>query len=553
MNITAFVMKGLAPRARSFEKSTRDPIRAQERILFKYLARNKNTEYGKIYKFSSIRSIRDYSIRVPLCNYETLRPYIDRMKNGEENILVSDKVIFFGITSGTTGTPKLVPVTRYSQARKADLMNLWAYYACRDHPHMVDGRILSIISPEIKSHTASGIPYGPEDGHAYNNLPAIVKRLYVLPYSVFYIENYDARYYCILRISMEHDISTIATLNPSTLVLLCRYLPAMEEKIIDDIEHGTLDGSIDIPSEIRLDIENDLKPNPKRAGVLKDILKKNGTLIPRDFWPHLDLIECWKGGSAGFYLSQLSPFFGNVSTRDFGCLSTEARSSVPMSDKGAGGVLAVQSNFYEFLPKEDMDKPNPRLLLCDEVEVGGEYLLIVTTAAGIYRYNIDDVVKVDGFFNKTPVIEFIQKGHNAVSITGEKIYESHINGALGRAIVKSAVKINGFTATISLGNPQRYVFMTEFTDDLSREKKTAFLRSMEDELRSENSEYDDLRKQKLIAFPTLLVVRSGEFERYRRERVKNGAHDTQFKMPKLVASPDFRTRFLTSEEILVDY
>ncbi len=551
MNLTNLIMKTLAPRARSFEDSTKDPIKNQERVLLKYLARNRDTEYGKQYKFPSIKSIKDFRSRLPITDYEAIRPFVKRMRKGEPKVLTADKVTFFGITSGTTGEPKLIPVTRYSQDRKADLMNLWAYYACKDHPRVFDGKIFGIISPEVKSHTEAGIPYGPEDGHAYNNLPDIIKRLYVLPYKLFYVEDYDARYYAMLRIVMGQNITTMATLNPSSLVLLCERIPALQDRIIHDIEHGTLDKSFDIPADIRREIEHALKPDPGRARELKEVLKDKGELLPKYFWPQLDLIECWKGGTVKFYLDQLPRYFGDVATRDFGCLSTEARSSVPMSDKGADGVLAVQTNFYEFMPKEDMHKEKKRLLLCDELEAGKEYLIIVTTPAGIYRYNIDDVIRVNGFFNKTPVIEFVQKGKNAVSITGEKIYESHIEAAVGRA-AKQKGGIRNFCAVAMTGDAKalpRYTFLIEFKGDPSAEEKKQLIISIEEELRKENSEYDDLRKQQLIAFPSLKVIKQGEFDRFRRERVKQGAHDTQFKMPKLAISSDFQNRFTVIEEI----
>jgi hypothetical protein len=551
MNLTSLIMNGLASRARSFEKAANDPIKAQERALLKYLSRNRRTEYGRKYDFSAIKSIKDFRSRVPLSDYTAIKPYIERMKKGESGILTSDKVTFFGITSGSTGEPKFIPVTKYFQGRKADLMNVWAYYLAKDHPKVFDGKILGIISPEIKNHTEAGIPYGPEDGHAYNNLPEVLKRLYVLPYKLFYIDNYDARYYCILRIALEHNITTIATLNPSTLTLLCQKIPALQDWIIDDIERGTLDKSLDIPPDIRRAIESRLKPNPRRAKELKELLSKKGKLLPKDFWPHLDLIECWKGGTVKNYLSRLPDYFGNVAVRDFGCLSTEARSSVPMSDSGAGGVLAVQTNFYEFIPREDMNKAQKRVLLCDELEAGREYLLIVTTAGGLYRYNIDDIIRVKGFFNKTPIIEFIQKGHNVVSITGEKVYESHIEEAVTGSAEKHKASLRSFSASVATGEIPRYVFLVEFEGSPSREEKHALLVSIEKALRLQNSEYDDLRKQQLIAFPSMRVVSPGEFDRYRMMRVKNGAHDTQFKMPKLVLSAGFLENFAITEEIFV--
>jgi len=293
----------------------------------------------------------------------------------------------------------------------------------------------------------------------------------------------------------------------------------MQDRIIPDIEKGTLNKKLQIPAEIRRGIEMKLKPNPARAKELKAILESKGCLLPRDFWPDIELVECWKGGTVKMYIKELLPYFGDVPFRDFGCLSTEARSSVPMSDAGAGGVLAISTNFYEFIPLEDRDKGDKRLLLCDQLDVGKKYFIIVTTAGGLYRYNIDDIVTVTGFFNRTPMIEFVQKGHNAVSITGEKVYERHITEAVNKAAAKCGILLKHFCASVQMDDPPRYIILAEFIEDQSRENKKKFLVSIEEELRAENSEYDDTRKQMLLGHPELKVVSPGDFEAYRRKRV----------------------------------
>ncbi|MFA6432196.1 MAG: GH3 auxin-responsive promoter family protein, partial [Candidatus Margulisiibacteriota bacterium] len=430
MNIARLALSTLAIKASVFESSTKDPLSLQKRLLLEYLDRNKNTEYGKKFNFSQIKSIEDYRKAVPISDCEMMRPYLERMAQGQSNILTVDDPIFFGATSGTTNKPKLIPVTKFSQDKKADLMGLWAYYISRDHPKVLDGKVLAIISPVKEGVTESGLAFGAESGHAYKNLPSVIRHIYAIPDEVLDIEDFEARYYCIMRIGMAENVTTIATLNPSTIIILCRKIAVWQNDIIEDIEHGALKKDLDVPPAARKGIEKHLKPDPRRAGELKDILRKYGELLPKYFWPNLELVECWKGGTVKLYLKELPQYLGNVPIRDMGCLSTEARSSIPMSDDGAGGVLAIGTNFYEFIPRSDADNPNPKTLLCDELEKGKEYLLVVTTPGGLYRYNIDDLIAVDGFFNNPPVIEFLQKGHNAVSLAGEKLYESQVNEAI---------------------------------------------------------------------------------------------------------------------------
>jgi hypothetical protein len=542
----------LALKAKAFERSTKNPIIFQEKLLLKYLRVNRFTEYGLKYHFSEVRSIADYQTLVPMSDSESIFPYVERMSAGAENVLTKDKVVFFGLTSGTTGKPKLIPVTNFSRAKKAEILALWTYYITRDHPGILDGKILAIINPEDEAFTEKGIPYGAESGHAYKNMPMVVKNFYAIPYDVFHIPDYESRYYCVLRIAMGQNITTIATLNPSTIALLCRKIEKYKDALIDDIENGTLCKSVEIPPEIRALVEMTLRPDPKRAGLLKSVLREKGELLPKYFWPNLKLIECWKGGSVRTYLKELPQYFGDIPIRDFGCLSTEARASIPMSDAGAGGVLAINTNFYEFIPKEDMLKPRKRLLLCNELSRGGEYFIIVTTPGGLYRYNIDDIVKVTGFYNNTPVIEFVQKGLSAVSLMGEKLYESQLNEAVNRAVDKNGLLVKFFSAFARQGKDPRYIFLVEFDGVVRPQSKMNLLRSIEEELGKENAEYKYVRDAQLLKTPILKVIKKGEFERYRARRVMEGANDSQFKAPELTSDGNFYKNFIIDEEIGLD-
>jgi len=553
MNIASLFLKLLEPRRRSFEKATADPVKAQKKILFEYLARNKNTEYGRRYKFGRMRSIRDYQDAVPLTDYEKIRPQMDRMTAGEQNILTKDAPTFFGSTSGTTNLPKLIPTTKYSEMKKAQLLELWSSYIAKDHPDILQGKVLAIISPEIEGHTASGVRYGAESGHGYANLPWPVKKLYVLPPEVFDIVDYNARYYTILRISIEQNVTNVATLNPNTIVLLCQKIAQWQDTIIEDIRSGTVSNQFIIAAPTRAAIARTLKPNPRRAQELQRLLAEKGKLLPKDFWPNMQLIECWKGGMMRLYLKELETYFGNTPKRDIGCLSTEARCSIPLLDEGASGVLAIQTNFFEFIPKEELARGNKKALLCNEVEAGKEYFIIVTTAGGLYRYNIDDIVKVTGFYNKTPLIEFVQKGKGATSLAGEKLYESHVSEAVGKALEKTGLLIEFFCAIAKTGKPGQlpyYDLMVEFSGQSPSEALMKdFLRSVEEGLRKQDPEYTWSRNAQLLNSPVLMVIQKGGFEKYRLKKISNGAHDGQFKAPELTADQEFEKNFSIEKTI----
>lgn len=551
MNIASLAVKMYGFKAYMFEKALKDPLANQKKILAELLIRNKNTMYGREHGFAAIHSIEDYRRQVPLNDYETLRPYVDCLMRGEENVLTVDKVTLFGVTSGTMGKPKYIPVTKYSRKKKKDVMDLWAYYALRDHPGIFDGKILAIVSPEIEGWTASKIPFGSESGHAYKNLTRAVRDLYAIPYEVFEIPDYEAKYYCILRIAMEKDITTIATLNPSTILLLCQKIEKIKDDIMEDIRRGSLNDKLNICREIRETIEARLRPNPKRADELLRLAKKrNGELLPVDIWPNLKLIECWKGGSVGIYISHLSKYFGSAAAiRDFGYLSSEARVSIPMCDSGCSGALAITSNFYEFIPRNEMGKKERSFLLAHELDTGMEYYIILTTPGGLYRYNIDDIVRVQGFYKNTPLIEFVQKGSIVSSVTGEKIYEMQIDEAVNKAAGLIGADLQFFSACVEWQAVPRYAFIVEFMNELPRESKVSLIRNIENQLVRINVEYDTKRRSQRLGGPVLKVVPRGAFEEYRSKKIQQGSHDGQVKIPKLAMDKRFQDNFKILEEI----
>ena len=158
-------------------------------------------------------------------------------------------------------------------------------------------------------------------------------------------------------------------------------------------------------------------------------------LRPGLAWPKLAAIGCWKGGTVGAYLTRFDTLFPQQPPiRDFGYYATELRGSVPLSDQGDAGAVAVGTNVLEFHPAGDDRAPEGRELLpVERLEEGQRYFVYVTTASGLYRYDMNDIVEVTGHYGKTPLIRFIQKGKGVVSFTGEKLYETQVIAAVDQA------------------------------------------------------------------------------------------------------------------------
>jgi len=531
--------------AAGFAKRCQDPRKTQEALLGRILEVNAGTVFGQEYGFSSIRTIEEYQKRVPVHPYEDLEPYIQRAIQGEPKQLTADPPILFATTSGTTGKPKYIPITKTSRRDKSMAMRLWLYHAATTHPHMFNGQILAMVSPEVEGHTEGGIPYGAESGHCYRNMPSIMQSVYAIPYEVFALKNYDAKYYIILRIAASRNISVIATANPSTILLLARKLEEYQERIVRDIRDGTLDPSLEIPPEVRQQLEKGMAPDLERAKHLESCLSKTGRLLPKDVWPELALIGCWKGGSVGLYLREFEGLFDPATPiRDWGYLASELRGSVPVTDEGCAGVLTIETNFKEFVDEHDIESPNRTFLTADRLEDGHRYFVFPTTTGGLYRYDMNDLVKVNGFYEGCPFIEFIQKGKGVSSLTGEKLYEAQVCTAVSRCEVISPVDYEFIVATPEWGDPPRYVFLVEEAGEgFPPERWRDWISSIDGELRRENEEYDGKRKSLRLSSPAAKVVKQGEFLRYRQRRVAEGAPDGQFKMLKLTPDLEFQKQF----------
>src|SRR5687767_10236706 len=189
------------------------------------------------------------------------------------------------------------------------------------------------------------------------------------------------------------------------------------------------------------------------------------------------------------YLRKLPAVFGDVPIRDLGYMASEGRGATPLVNSGAAGVLNVTSHFFEFIPEEDRDEPSPRILTCDQLESNREYYIYFTTSAGLYRYDINDVVRVVDWYRNTPVIQFVRKGQGMTSITGEKLTESQVTGALLGAVESGGFDVRHFTACVQWGEPPRYALYAELGEEMTTERSREFLRAFDRSLSEQNIEY----------------------------------------------------------------
>jgi hypothetical protein len=544
-----------APRSlRHFNALCRTPVQAQDHLLRQILETNADTEFGRHHGFGGITSFQQFQEQVPISTYEDLEPYISAEMQGRPNQLTKEPPVLFTTTSGTTGNRKYIPMTREGKRAKSHLTWLWFCGLYRDHPGIVGGRILSVVSPEVESHAPSGVPCGAESGHAYRTMPGPVRSMYTAPYGVFAIEAYEAKYYTLLRLAAGQNISCIATVNPSTVLLLGDRLAQHTESIIRDVRDGSLSSEFSVAQELRDSLH--LRPDPERARHLERAAAAGGgPLRPGLAWPELAAIGCWKGGTVGAYLAKFDTYFPQrLPIRDFGYYATELRGSVPLSDQGDAGTIAVGTNVLEFHPAGEDRAPDGReLLRVEQLEAGRRYFVYVTNASGLYRYEMNDIVEVTGHDRQTPLIRFVQKGKGVVSFTGEKLYEVQVIAAVDEALAALRGRYHFIAAVAELvdGTSPRLIFLIEFDDPISDHDGSALVDHVDGALGEQNDEYLTKRKSLRYGAPIIRIVRFGEFDRYRRRMVETGQRaDGQFKVLRLTSDTSFAAEFTAERDLI---
>src|SRR2546422_5672526 len=168
---------------RAFEAAVDPPGSAQERCRRRLLGDNADTAFGREHAFAAGATPAEFARRVPIGDYEAFRPWVARIVAGERRVLTAETPFMFTATSGTTGEPKLVPVTASWAGVMAALMRLWTVYALRDHPAMLDGHVLAMVSPAVEGVTSGGLPYGAMTGLTFQRLPWPIRRRHAVPYA----------------------------------------------------------------------------------------------------------------------------------------------------------------------------------------------------------------------------------------------------------------------------------------------------------------------------------------------------------------------------------
>lgn len=543
---------------RKLVKASKNPQQASEATLRGILTYGKDTEFGKEHDFDYILAAKDdkelykrYAEKIAPSDYEDYRPYIERHKNGDSNVLVPGKPVMYATTSGTTNEPKWIPITDvYLKNVYGKMTKVWLYNYIMNRPKAFYGKLVTIVSKDVEGYAPDGTVAGSVSGVTRRDAPSFVKELYAVPGGVYGIKDYTARYYTIMRLSIEVDAAIFITANPSTLVEVQKNVDKYYDQYCDDIEKGTLSHDFDIPEDIRKEVEAQIEPNPTRAAELRELKKKYGRVLPKHYWPNLQVLNTWKCGNTYVYLDKIKGFFPDCCLhQEFGYFSSECRFGLVMDDTNYT-TLFPHYHYYEFIAEEDVDKlndpaamKNVKFYQLHELKQGKRYCPFVSTYAGLYRYNMNDLIEVGTPYFNTPRVFMIQKVNGIVTMTGEKLHERQFLEAVNKAAKQMALDVKFFIGFADL-SISAYHFYYEFADQNTTQAQCdEFTKLVDKLLCEENIEYKAKRESFRVGDPIGHCLVENSFELFKGACIAEGARDGQFKLNLLLQDEKRHEKF----------
>lgn len=539
---------------RKFDDSTIHASSNNKELLKKLLNDNKETEYGKKYNFASIRNISDYQQQVPLTTYDDYETYIDRMtEHGERNLLTAYPVVFYASTSGTSGSPKKIPVTdkglsvfqnHSATIQFAVFSEFYKNTKWKDFHNGAVFLLLSLSHEPLKD----GVEFGSISSAALDEEKLKAMSYFITtPKEVLsHTQNTDLKYLHSRYALAEREISLMAGAYIPALVDIMNYIKENQKDLVSDIRNGIIGKGIRMPDELRKTLEEDLKPDPKRADELETIFSEGfNEKIMQKIWPKLQGISAIWAGNFSMYARKLQQFSGR---------SIPYYTNTYVSSEGVFGIarhpfdqcyaMIPESCFYEFIPMDGKagsdEENNPQTLLIDEVEEGKEYELVITNQSGFYRYRMGDVIRVVGFYNESPLVVFKYRKKNIVSIAGEKFTEDHLLSAIREFERRTDISIIDYCMYPDReAEPGRYVIIIEPNEKVPAEKLEECKKVLAEELTRASTSYAHYVHGGNMGEPEIIFLQSQTFQLQREMKMyKTGLTENQLKTVRVLTTKE---------------
>ena len=505
--------------------------KTQVKILLEILKTNKNTEYLKNFETGSQilnaenekELIEKFQNKIPIVNYEDIKEFVEKEKVGKNNVLLSDKIKLFELTSGSTSDVKYIPYTEKFLKSYMNGVFAWIYNLYQNNKRLFLGSSYWSVSPILKREavTIGGIRVGIEDDTSYFDKVSafFLNKLFTVPKEIKNIQNMeDFLLITAVFLLLSENLAMISVWSPSFLMILLDFIEKNHKVICQIVK------SEDLGTEFFADKnlgnkkyfqiiqkkyrklwkknrskflinyfekyeKNILSKNDKTQNLEiteknneneimaenKNLETKSGNKIVENFvdysviWEKLSLVSCWADSDSYEIFIKLKEKLNpnkknmNLKFQGKGLMSTECIVSFPLENVENGSVAAYNSFFYEFIQVSDdkLENRSPKLL--DELELGERYCVVVTTNAGLYRYNTNDIVEVTGFYHKIPIVKFVGRINNFSDIVGEKLKNSFVEKQVLTTLEENNIK-GEFLLFAPVKNERREIFYTLFLE-----------------------------------------------------------------------------------------
>ena len=458
-----------------------NPIQTQQNVFKELIRQAKNTQFGTDHHFDSIKTFEDFSKNVPIRDYEALKIYIDKVVQGEENVLWKGKPLYFAKTSGTTSGAKYIPLTKESMpfhieaARNAILH----YIHETGNADFVNGKMIFLQGSPILEEK-NGIQLGRLSGIVAHFVPKYLQKNRMPTFETNCIEDWETKVDAIVEETFHEDMTVISGI-PSWVQMYFEKLQQKASKPVGELFKN-----------FNLFIYGGVNFEPYRAKFEKLIGRK------------VDSIELFPA-SEGFFAYQ-------------------------DSQKEKGMLLLLNAGiFYEFIKSEEFYTENPKRYTIGEVELNVNYVLIISTNAGLWGYNIGDTVQ----FTSLKPYRVIVSGRikHYISAFGEHVIGKEVECAIKQAMENTSIQINEFTVAPQItpldGLPY-HEWLIEFENE--PENIVAFAEAIDSAMRTQNLYYDDLIVGKVLRKLVITKVAKNGFQEYMKSIGKLGG---QNKIPRL--------------------
>ena len=484
MGIKSFIAKPLALFAvKQINKWKNNPLSAQQSVFSKLIMQAKDTSFGQDHLFTEINTYEDFKKNVPIADYEELRPYIDKVVNGEENVLWPGKPLYLAKTSGTTSGVKYIPISKESMPEhiKAARNALFSYIHETGKSEFVDGRLIFLQGSPVLGNN-HGINTGRLSGIVANHVPSYLQKNRLPSYQTNCIEDWEDKVDAIVAETIDEDMRLISGIPPWVQMYFDRLIIQSGGKKIGDLFKN-----------FSLFVYGGVNFEPYRARLEESIGRT------------VDSIETYPA-SEGF-----------IAFQD--------------SQKEKGLLLLVDAGiFYEFIPTDEYFNENPIRISLEDVELNKNYAIILNTNAGLWGYSIGDTVK---FVSKTPY-RIVVSGRikHFISAFGEHVIGEEVEFAILSVASQEGVEITEFTVAPQVSTQAGELPYHEWYVEFSRPPKdmTSFSLKVDQVLQKKNVYYYDLIEGKILRPLLMHEMEKDTFINYMKSQGKLGG---QNKVPRL--------------------